>query len=152
VENGMQLSMSGKGNSGARGGVPGDLIILIEEEESDLFERDGVNLLHDSFISISDAALGTTLEVPTIDGKARIKIAPGTQAGKVLRLKGKGIPSINSYGTGDLLININVWTPKNLTKDERETLQKLSSSPNFIPSPTSKDKSFFSRMKEYFTQ
>jgi len=152
VENGMQLSMTGKGNAGARGGVPGDLIILIEEDEHELFERDGVNLLHDAYISFTDAALGTSLDVPTIDGKARIKIAPGTQAGKVLRLKGKGLPSINAYGTGDLLVNINVWTPKNLSKEEREILEKLGSSPNFKPSPTRREKSFFSRMKEYFTQ
>ncbi|MCB2222242.1 MAG: molecular chaperone DnaJ [Bacteroidetes bacterium] len=151
VEEGMQLSMSGKGNAGARGGVPGDLIILIEEIEHEQFERDGFNLLHDAFISFTDAALGTSLDVPTIDGKARIKIAPGTQAGKVLRLKGKGLPSVNSYGTGDLLINLNVWTPKNLSKEEKEILEKLGKSPNFIPSPTSRDRSFFSRMKEYFT-
>jgi molecular chaperone DnaJ len=151
VEKGMQLSMSGKGNAGARGGVPGDLIILIEEIEHEQFERDGFNLLHDAFISFTDAALGTSLDVPTIDGKARIKIAPGTQAGKVLRLKGKGLPSVNSYGTGDLLINLNVWTPKNLSKEEKEILEKLGKSPNFIPSPTSRDRSFFSRMKEYFT-
>ena len=152
VENGMQLSMSGKGNAGARGGVPGDLIILIEEEESEHFERDGKNLLHDVFISFTDASLGSTVEIPTIDGKARIKITPGTQAGKVLRLKGKGLPSLNSYGNGDLLININVWTPKSLTKEEKEILEKLGKSPNFIPDPTARDKSFFSRMREYFTQ
>ncbi len=151
VEEGMQLSMSGKGNAGARGGVPGDLIILIEEIEHEHFERDGVNLLHEAYISFSDAALGTSLDVPTIDGKARIKITPGTQAGKVLRLKGKGLPSVNSYGTGDLLINLNVWTPKNLSKEEKEILEKLGKSPNFIPSPTARDRSFFSRMKEYFS-
>ena len=150
VEDGMQLSMSGKGNAGARDGVSGDLIILIEEQEHDYFERDGMNVLYDAYISITDAALGATLEIPTIDGKARIKIIPGTQAGKVLRLKGKGLPSLNSYGNGDLLININVWTPKNLTREERDILEKLGKSPNFIPSPTGKDKSFFSRMKEYF--
>ncbi|OQX79188.1 MAG: molecular chaperone DnaJ [Bacteroidetes bacterium 4484_249] len=150
VEDGMQLSMSGKGNAGARDGVPGDLIILIEEQEHEYFERDGMNILYDAYISITDAALGTTLEIPTIDGKARIKIIPGTQAGKVLRLKGKGLPSLNSYGNGDLLININVWTPKNVSKEERYILEKLGKSPNFIPSPTRKDKSFFSRMKEYF--
>lgn len=150
VEDGMQLSMSGKGNAGARDGVPGDLIILIEEQENDYFERDGINVLYDAYISITDAALGATVEVPTIDGKARIKIVPGTQAGKVLRLKGKGLPSINSYGSGDLLININVWTPKNLSREERNILEKLGKSPNFIPSPSGKDKSFFSRMKEYF--
>ncbi len=151
VEEGMQLSMSGKGNAGARNGVPGDLIILVEETEHEHFERDGVNLLHDAYISFIDATLGASIEVPTIDGKARIKITPGTQGGKVLRLKGKGLPSVNSYGTGDLLININVWTPKNLTKEEREMLEKLGKSENFIPKPGAREKSFFSRMQEYFS-
>jgi len=152
VEDGMQLSMSGKGNTGARNGIPGDLIIMIEELEHDDFERDGVNLLHDAYVSFSDAALGSTLEVPTIGGKARIKIVPGTQGGKVLRLKGKGLPSVNSYGAGDLLININVWTPKNLSKEEKQILEKLNNSENFKPSPGAREKSFFSRMHEYFSQ
>ena len=152
VEDGMQLSMSGKGNAGARGGIPGDLIILIEEQEDKNFVRDGRNILYDAFISFTDASLGATIDVPTLDGKARIKIAPGTQAGKVLRLKGKGLPSLNSYGNGDLLVNINVWTPKSLTKEEREILEKLGKSPNFIPDPSVRDKSFFSRMREYFAQ
>lgn len=152
VEDGMQLSMSGKGNAGARGGIPGDLIILIEEETDENFLRDGRNLLHDVFISITDASLGASIDVPTIEGKARIKIIPGTQAGKVLRLKGKGLPSLNSYGNGDLLVNINVWTPKSVSKEEREILEKLGKSPNFIPDPTAKDRSFFSRMREYFAQ
>jgi len=152
VEDGMQLSMSGKGNAGARDGIPGDLIILIEEEQDENFLRDGRNLLHDVFISITEASLGASIEVPTIEGKARIKITPGTQAGKVLRLKGKGLPSLNSYGSGDLLVNINVWTPKSVSKEEREILEKLGKSPNFIPDPTAKDRSFFSRMREYFTQ
>jgi molecular chaperone DnaJ len=151
VEDGMQLSMSGKGNEGARGGVPGDLIILIEEVEHADFERDGMNLLHDAFISFTDAAIGASIEVPTLGGKARIKIAPGTQGGKVLRLKGKGLPSVNSYGAGDLLININVWTPKNLSKEEKQMLEKLGQSENFKPNPTARDKSFFSRMQEYFS-
>ncbi|MCF8368962.1 MAG: molecular chaperone DnaJ [Bacteroidales bacterium] len=150
VEDGMQLSMSGKGNAGARGGIPGDLIVLIEEIKNENFERDGMNLLHEAYISFSDAALGASIEVPTIEGKARIKISPGTQGGKVLRLKGKGLPSVNSYGTGDLLININVWTPKALSKEEKQILEKLSQSENFKPSPTAKDRSFFSRMQEYF--
>ncbi len=152
VEDGMQLSMSGKGNAGARSGIPGDLIILVEEQEDENFLRDGRNLLHDAFISFTDASLGATIDVPTLDGKARIKITPGTQAGKVLRLKGKGLPSLNSYGNGDLLVNINVWTPKSVSREEREILEKLGKSPNFIPDPTVKDKSFFSRMREYFTQ
>jgi molecular chaperone DnaJ len=151
VENGMQLSMSGKGNAGARSGVPGDLIILIEEAEHEEFDRDGMNLLHDAFVSFSDAAIGASIEVPTLSGKARIKITPGTQGGKVLRLKGKGLPSVNSYGHGDLLININVWTPRHLSKEEKEILEKLNHSENFKPKPTAKDKSFFSRMQEYFS-
>lgn len=152
VEDGMQLSLSGKGNAGARNGVPGDLIVLVEEVPHKYFDRDGVNLLHDAYISFSQAALGDSIEVPTIEGKARIKIAPGTQGGKVLRLKGKGLPSINAYGTGDLLININVWTPKNLSKEERKILEQLESSENFKPKPGVREKSFFSRMQEYFSQ
>lgn len=150
VEDGMQLSMSGKGNAGARGGIPGDLIILIEEQEHKDFERDGTNLIYSEYISFIDAALGADIEIPTLEGKARIKITPGTQSGKVLRLKGKGLPSLNNYGQGDLLVNINVWTPKNLSREEKEMLEKLRRSENFIPSPTVKDKSFFHRMKEYF--
>jgi molecular chaperone DnaJ len=152
VEEGMQLSMSNKGNAGARNGVPGDLIILVEETEHEHFERDGINLLHDAYISFIDATLGSSIEVPTLDGKARIKITPGTQGGKVLRLKGKGLPALNSYETGDLLININVWTPKTLTKEERQILEKLNESENFKPQPGAREKSFFSRMHEYFSQ
>jgi molecular chaperone DnaJ len=152
VEGGMQLSLSGKGNAGARSGVPGDLVVLIEETEHPEFERDGINLLHNAFISFVDAALGATIEIPTLDGKARIKITPGTQGGKVLRLKGKGLPAVNSYNTGDLLVNINVWTPKTLSKEEKDVLEKLKGSKNFEPTPTAGDKSFFSKMKEYFTQ
>jgi molecular chaperone DnaJ len=151
VEEGMQMSVSGKGNAGARNGIPGDLLVLIEEEHNENFERDGVNLLHDTYISFSDAALGATIEVPTIDGKAKIKIAPGTPGGKVLRLKGKGLPDLNSLHRGDLLINVNVWTPKELTKEERRILEKLNESPNFKPNPSGKDKSFFARMKEVFS-
>ncbi|MCK5775092.1 MAG: molecular chaperone DnaJ [Bacteroidales bacterium] len=150
VSDGMQLSMSGKGNAAARGGVPGDLIILIEEIPHAEIERDGVNLLHDHFISFTDAAMGTTIEVPTIEGKARVKIAAGTQPGKVLRLKGKGIPDINRYGSGDLLITINVWVPKKLDPSEREMLQKLNQSDNFKPDPNSTEKGFMHRMRDYF--
>ena len=151
VAEGMQLSVSGKGNAGARGGVPGDLIVLIEEEHHPELVRDGSNLLYSKFISFTDAALGSSIEIPTIEGKVRIKVTPGTQGGKVLRLKGKGLPDINSYGRGDLLVNINVWTPKNLSRDEKEILEKLGKSENFKPKPTSKDKSFFDRMREYFS-
>jgi len=150
VAEGMQLSVSGKGNAGARSGVNGDLIILIEEVEHEHLKRDGQNLLYDHYISFPEVALGTSIDIPTLDGKARIKIDAGTQAGKVLRLKGKGLPDVNSYGRGDLLVNINVWTPKNLTKEEKTILEKLMNSPNFKPNPDSKDKGFFERMRENF--
>ena len=150
VEDGMQLSLSGKGNAGARGGVPGDLIVLIEEQEHPHLIRDGQSLLFEHYISIPEAALGTSIEIPTLEGKARIKVPPGTQSGKILRLKGKGLPALNSYGRGDLMVNINVWTPTTLTKEETEILENLKEADNFKPHPTGKDKSFFERMKEYF--
>jgi molecular chaperone DnaJ len=150
VSEGMQLSMSGKGNAAPRGGVPGDLIILIEEIEHETLKRDGFNIVYDLYISFADAALGASVEVPTIDGKAKLKIDAGTQAGKILRLKGKGIPEVNSYHRGDELIYVNIWTPKALSKEERELLEKLQTSPNFKPQPGKGEKSFFERMKEYF--
>ena len=150
VNEGMQLSMSGKGNAAARGGIPGDLLINIEETPHEELMRDGNNLLYDLYISFPDAALGSTVDIPTVNGKARVKIEAGTQAGKVLRLKGKGIPVINSTQKGDLLVNVNVWTPKSISKEEKSILEKLQKSKNFDPCPTSKDKSFFDRMKEYF--
>jgi molecular chaperone DnaJ len=150
VAEGMQMSMSGKGNAAERGGVPGDLLIAIEETEDPQLKRDGHNLLYDLYISFSDAALGLSLEVPTIEGKAKIKIDPGTQPGKVLRLKGKGLPELNSYHKGDLLINVNVWTPQNLTSEEKKILEKLRSAENFQPKPGKGEKSFFEKMKEYF--
>lgn len=150
VGEGMQLSMSGKGNAAPRGGINGDLLILIEEEEHPDLKRDGNNLFYECYINFVDAALGTSIEVPTVDGKAKIKIEPGTQAGKVLRLKGKGLPDLNSYGHGDLLVNVNVWTPQNLSNEEKKILESLRDSKNFQPNPNKKDKGFFERMKEYF--
>lgn len=150
VSEGMQMSMSGKGNAAARGGIPGDLIILIEEVKHESLIRDGSNLLYDHYISFPDAALGTTIEVPTLEGKARIKIEPGTQSSKVLRLKGKGLPSVNAYGRGDLLVNINVWTPQELSKEEKQIMEKLAKSESFKPNPSKSDKSFFERMRDYF--
>ena len=150
VGEGMQVTVSGKGNAAERGGVPGDLLIVIEEVDDPQLKRDGNNLLYDLYISIPDAALGTAVEVPTIDGKAKIKVEPGTQGGKVLRLKGKGLPQLNSNFRGDLLININVWTPQTLTSEEKKILEKLKSSENFLPHPGKGDKSFFEKMKEYF--
>ncbi|WP_395808287.1 molecular chaperone DnaJ [Daejeonella sp.] len=150
VSEGMQLSMSGKGNAAPRGGIPGDLIILIEEIQHDSLKREGNNIIYDLHISFIDAAIGSSIEVPTIDGKAKIKIDPGTQGGKILRLKGKGVPEVNSYHRGDQLIYINIWTPKVLSKEEREILDSLKESPNFKPQPGKNEKSFFDKMKEYF--
>ncbi len=150
VSEGMQLSMGGKGNAAPRGGVPGDLIILIEELPHETLKREGNNIIYDLHISFIDAVIGASVEVPTIDGKAKIKIEPGTQGGKILRLKAKGIPEVNSYHRGDQLIYVNIWTPKALSKDERDLLEKLQNSPNFKPQPGKNEKSFFDKMKEYF--
>ena len=150
VSEGMQLSMAGKGNAAPNGGIPGDLIILIEELPHETLKREGNNIVYDLHISIPDAALGASVEVPTIDGKAKIKIEPGTQSGKLLRLKGKGIPEVNSYHRGDQIIHVNIWTPKALNSEERALLEKLKESANFKPQPGKNDKSFFDRMKEYF--
>lgn len=125
VADGMQLSMNGKGNVPQRGGIAGDLLIQIEEEPHALLKREGNNVVFEQYISFVDAVLGANLEVPTIEGKVKIKIDPGTQGGKILRLRGKGIKDINGYGKGDQLIHINVWTPKNVTNDERQILEKL---------------------------
>ena len=150
VAEGMQLSMSGKGNAPSGGGIPGDLLIIVEEIESEELKRDGNNVIYDLHISFIDAVLGASVEVPTISGKARIKIEPGTQGGKILRLKNKGITDLNGYGTGDQLIHVNIWTPKSLSKDEKNLIEQLRDSPNFQPNPGKNEKSFFERMKEYF--
>jgi molecular chaperone DnaJ len=150
VSEGMQLSMNGKGNAAPRGGIPGDLIILVEEVPHESLKRDGLNVIYDLYINFADAALGTSVEVPTIDGKAKIKIDAGTQGGKILRLKGKGIPEVNSYHKGDQLIYVNIWTPKAVSSEEREILEKLKGSSNFKPQPGKSEKSFFERIKEYF--
>ncbi|HMQ48297.1 MAG TPA: molecular chaperone DnaJ [Saprospiraceae bacterium] len=150
VEEGMQLSMRGKGNAGLKGGPPGDLLISIEEKPHDDLQRDGMNLVHETYLNFVDAAIGTSLEVPTIDGKVKIKIPPGTQSGKIFRLKGKGLPSVQGYGVGDQLIHINVWTPKKLSDEETTLLEKLRNSPNFQPQPGKSEKGFFERMKDYF--
>lgn len=150
VANGMQLSVSGKGNAARRGGVNGDMILAIEEEKHEELLRDGNDLLYNLFVTFPDAALGSNVEVPTLDGKVKIKIEPGTQSGKILRLRGKGLPEINSYGKGDLLVRVNVWIPKNISKDEKKLLEKLNESNNFKPNPEKSDKNFFERMKDYF--
>ncbi len=150
VADGMQLSMSGKGNAAPHGGIPGDLIILVEEIPHEHFERQDNNILYNTFVTFSQASLGDTIEVPTLDGKAKIKLEPGTPSGKVLRLKGKGLPDLNGYGRGDLLVCINVWIPKKLTKEEKDLLQKLADLPNMQPNPTPQERGFFDKMKDIF--
>ncbi len=149
VAEGMQLSMSGKGNE-VPGGVPGDLLIVVEETEDENLKRDGNNVIYELFISFIDAALGTSIEVPTISGKVKIKIDAGTQSGKILRLRGKGIRDVDGYGTGDQLIHVNVWTPKTLSKEETNILESLRSSENFEPKPSKNEKGFFENMREFF--
>ena len=151
VQEGMQLNLSGKGNAGERGGMPGDLIILIEEELHKELQRDGLNVAFDLHITFTDAVFGTQIEVPTIDGRAKIKIPAGTQSGKIFRLKGKGFPAVNSYQKGDQLIHINVWTPQHLSNEEKASLERLSDSPNFKPHPDKSDKSFLDKMRELFS-
>jgi len=150
VQEGMQLSMRGNGNAGKSGGPAGDLLINIQEKEHEHLARDDQNVIYDLFLNFVDAAMGTSVEVPTLGGKVKIKIPPGTQAGKIFRLRGKGLPSVQAYGKGDQLINVNIWTPKKLSKEEEKILTKLKDSPNFIPSPGKTDKGFFERMKDYF--
>jgi molecular chaperone DnaJ len=150
VAEGMQLSMQGKGNAAPRGGINGDLLIAIEEEEHPQLKREGNHLIYSLSISFPNAALGTQVEIPTVDNKVKIKIDPGTQAGKVLRLKGKGLPDVNCYGRGDLLVEISVFTPTHLSADEKKIIEQLRGSKNFEPNPNKKEKGFFDRMKEYF--
>ncbi len=151
VSEGMQLTVQGKGNAARRGGVNGDLLVVIEEEESAELQRDGNDLIYSLFISIPDAVLGAEAEIPSVDGKLKIKIEPGTQSGKILRLRGKGLPDVNGYGNGDLLVYIQIWTPKKIEKQEREMLEKLKNSQSFKPSPDKEDRNFFSRMKRSFS-
>jgi molecular chaperone DnaJ len=151
VQEGMQLNVPGKGNAGQRGGGNGDLIVLIEEEPHKELQRDGNNVAYELFISFPEAVFGTQVEVPTIDGRAKIKIPGGTQSGKIFRLKGKGFPSVNAYGKGDQLIFVNVWTPQNLSAEEKAMLEKLSKSENFKPQPDKQEKGFFDKIKEMFS-
>lgn len=150
VTEGMQLNVSGKGNAARRGGINGDLIVVIEEEAHPELIRDGNDLIYPLFVGVPDASIGTTVEIPTVDGKVKIKVEPGTQPGKILRLRGKGIPDINGYGRGDLLVTVNVWIPKDLSKEERSALEKLNTSKNFQPQPNSEDKNFFKKMRNLF--
>ena len=151
VQEGMQLNVSGRGNAGERGGMPGDLVILIEEESHKDLQREGLNVAYELHISFPDAVFGTQVEVPTIDGRAKIKIPPGTQSGKVFRLKGKGFPAVNSYEKGDQLVHVNIWTPQSLSNEERTMLEKMGHSNNFKPNPDKNQKNFFDKMREMFS-
>ncbi|MEA2042463.1 MAG: molecular chaperone DnaJ [Bacteroidota bacterium] len=150
VSEGMQMKVSGKGNAARRGGVNGDIVVVFVEEEHPTLVRDENDLLYNLYVSFPDAALGASAEVGTIEGKVKIKIAPGTQSGRILRLRGKGLPSYGSYGKGDLLVKVNVWVPKSLTKDEKNTISEFSNSQNFTPQPNAEEKSFFDKVKDMF--
>lgn len=149
VAEGMQLTMSGKGNAGKHNGIPGDLLILIEEEADKDLIRDEDDLIYNLLLSFPTAALGGAVEIPTVDGKVKVKIEPGTQPGKVLRIRGKGLPSVNGYGTGDLLVNISIYVPETLSKDEKKALEKMEDSDNFKPNTSIKEK-IFRKFKSWF--
>lgn len=150
VEDGMQLTVRGAGNAAKNGGVAGDLLVVIQETPDTELVRDGSNLIYHLLLPVTDMILGAPVEVPTVDSKVRVTIDPGTQPGKILRLKGKGLPEVNSSQRGDLLVRVDVYIPTELTKDERKAIESLRGSDNFNPSSTAKD-SFFKRMKNLFS-
>ena len=151
VVDGMQLKVSGKGNDAPGNGIPGDLLVAIEEKPHETLQREGDNLHYDLYISFSEAVLGTSKEIETVSGKVRIKIDPGVQSGKILRLRNKGISSINGYGMGDLLVHINIWTPQSLSKEQKDFFEKMSHDEHFQPAPDGEDKSFFEKVKDMFS-
>ena len=151
VVEGMQLTVHGKGNAAKGNGVNGDLLVLIEEEDNGELQRDGNDLIYTLFVSIPDLVLGTSAEIPSADGKVRIKIEAGTQSGAILRVRGKGVPDINGYGRGDLLVFIQAWTPAKIDRSAKEIFEKLRNSENFTPKPSKMDKNFFDRLKKMFS-
>ncbi|MFO8173545.1 MAG: DnaJ C-terminal domain-containing protein [Longimicrobiales bacterium] len=146
----MQVKMSGKGNAARRGGMNGDLLVIIQEDQHPHLTRDGNDLIFNLHLSIPQATLGDTVEIPTVDSKAKIKIEPGTQPGRILRLRGKGVPEVNGYGRGDLLVHINVYIPKTLDKEELKMFEEMAQSDNFTPRPDKSEGGFFSKMKNFF--
>ncbi len=148
---GIQLSVRGKGNDAPFGGVPGDLLVVVEEEEDKTIKREGDNLHQELYISFAEAALGAKKEVPTVGGKVKITIDEGTQSGKILRLAGKGLPSLDSYGKGDMFIHINVWTPTHLTPEQKEFFEKQMNSGEMNAEPSGKEKTFFEKVKDLFS-
>jgi molecular chaperone DnaJ len=151
VADGMQLKVSNKGNDAPGNGIPGDLIVAIEEAEHEFLKREGENLHYDLYISLPEAVLGISKDIEAVNGKVRIKLEEGIQSGKILRLKGKGIPNLNGYGNGDLLVHVNVWTPKTLNKEQKQFFEKNLTDENFIPHPEKTDKSFFEKVKDMFS-
>ena len=151
VVDGMQLKVTGKGNDAPGNGITGDLLVAIEEQDHDSLQREGDNLHYDLYVSLPDAILGASKEIDTVTGKVRIKVEAGLQSGKILRLRGKGIPSINGYGKGDLLVHVNVWTPKTLSKDQKAFFEKMKDDDHFSPKPERSDKSFFEKVKDMFS-
>lgn len=151
VVDGMQLKVSAKGNDAPGYGIAGDLIVAIEELEHEFLKREGENLHYDLYISFGEAVLGVSKDIEAVNGKVRIKLEDGIQSGKILRLKGKGIPSLNGFGNGDLLVHVNVWTPKKLSKEQQQFFEKSLTDENFIPNPEKDDKSFFEKVKDMFS-
>ena len=150
VEAGMQMTVQGEGHAAKNNGINGDLLVVIEEQEHPDFRREGSNLLYTKVISVVDAMLGCEVDIPCLDGKQKIKVEPGTQSGTVTRLRGRGLPSVNSYGTGDLYVKIAVWIPKKLTKEEKALFESMRHNESFKPNPTKEDKSFFEKLKDLF--
>lgn len=154
MSEGVQLSVSGKGNAARRGGVNGDLLVVIEEKEHPELVRDDNDLLFNLFISIPEAVLGTTATIPTLEGKVKVKIEQGTQSGKILRLRKKGIPDVQGYGKGDLLVKVNVYIPKKITGEEEKVFEKLLASDSMKPKKQGKDgtteENIFHKMKGFF--
>jgi molecular chaperone DnaJ len=150
VGEGMQLNVAGKGNAGRRGGINGDLFVVIQEDEHPDLIRDGNNLIYNLFVTFPEITLGTTKEIPTVDNKVKVKIEPGTQPEKILRLRGKGLPDVNGYGKGDLLVRVHVWIPKKVNSEERKLLEKLQSSPSFSDGPDQSDRNLFEKMRDIF--
>lgn len=151
VVDGMQLKVTGKGNDAPGNGIAGDLLVLISEKEDQVLKREGDNLHYDLYVSLPDAVLGASKEIDAVTGKVRIKLDPGVQSGKILRLRGKGVPSINGYGRGDLLVHVNVWTPKTLNKSQKEFFESMRNDEHFQPKPEKGDKSFFEKVKDMFS-
>ncbi len=151
VTDGVQLKVSGKGNDAPGNGISGDLLVVIQEEAHPNLKREGNNLHYDLYVSFSEAVLGDTKEIDTLTGKVRVKIDSGVQSGKILRLRGKGLPSLEGYGKGDLLVHVNVWTPKELTKEQRHFFENMKDDANFKPEPSNSEKSFFEKVKDMFS-